>query len=555
MKRNMAIFQVFLTLLLFSACVPKESRQKDALSASYFEKAQAYESQGNLNEALKQYKLALTAAPKNSDAKKNISRLEKKLFDLAEKHYQLGLKYWDAGKYNLAKKNFLIALKYRPKHKKAAKMLSKRRKKADAQKFVYHVIKPGESLSKLAKKYYGDYKKFNIIADFNNMPDATQVKVGDKIMIPEIKGVKLQDAESDGFPSDQAYIFHTIKPGESISKIAKKYYGDYKLFHVIADFNDMQDATKVKVGQTIKIPRISEMVEKPEVIASKPDETDVSKPETEPAQEPEDAEAPPALPADDKSIAVIENGTYDNGLNEQVAGYLEMGIQLYNEKKYDEAVVELEKALSAKPDDENAKQHLVLSYVEIGKSMMDEKNFENAKMKFQTALEYDPDCKACGDLIKACDGQTAEDLFTYGVQLFNSNRYDEAASAFENALDKDDRNEKAMDYLSRSLYQQAMVQFNNQDYIGAVKGFESALKYDPNCDKCEAYREKSLDIYKETHYNNGIAYFGQENLEEAINEWTLVSEIDPDYKEVRQNIRKATLLKERLDNIKKSSSD
>ena len=52
------------------------------------------------------------------------------------------------------------------------------------------------------------------------------------------------------------YIVHTIQPDESLSTLAEKYYGDYRKFHLIADYNEMADPTRVTVGQDIKIPVI-----------------------------------------------------------------------------------------------------------------------------------------------------------------------------------------------------------------------------------------------------------------------------------------------------------
>jgi tetratricopeptide (TPR) repeat protein len=80
------------------------------------------------------------------------------------------------------------------------------------------------------------------------------------------------------------------------------------------------------------------------------------------------------------------------------------------------------------------------------------------------------------------------------------------------------------------------------------------LKYDKNCDKCEKNIRKSEDAYKEVHYNKGLAYFGDQKLPEAISEWETVSELDPEYKDVKKNLTKAKNLNERLESIKKSKA-
>ncbi|MBR9987307.1 MAG: hypothetical protein KFF68_15495, partial [Desulfosarcina sp.] len=159
---------------------------------AYVQQAQAYESQGNLVEALEQYKLAQTIDPDEPVIIDEINRLEKKLNDLAETHYRAGIRFRDKGKWDLAKKEFLKALRYRPDHKQAAAMLQQRQPEGESA-FITHEITPGESISKLALKYYGDYKKYHHIVNFNNMSDATQVRVGQRVMVPVIDGVTIAD--------------------------------------------------------------------------------------------------------------------------------------------------------------------------------------------------------------------------------------------------------------------------------------------------------------------------------------------------------------------------
>ncbi len=59
-----------------------------------------------------------------------------------------------------------------------------------------------------------------------------------------------------------------------------------------------------------------------------------------------------------------------------------------------------------------------------------------------------------------------------------------------------------------------------------------------------------------TYYCGGrIHYFGKEQLKEAIDEWKLVKKIDPDYKDLAPNLKKAELLYERLESIKQGKAE
>jgi nucleoid-associated protein YgaU len=47
---------------------------------------------------------------------------------------------------------------------------------------------------------------------------------------------------------------YTVKPGDSLSKISKLYYGDANAYMKIAKANDLADPDKIKVGQQLRIP-------------------------------------------------------------------------------------------------------------------------------------------------------------------------------------------------------------------------------------------------------------------------------------------------------------
>ena len=175
---------------------------------TYIQNGQNYESQGNLVQALKQFKLALTVDPRDKEAIERSNRLEKKMHVLAEENYRQGLKLRNKGKYELARRKFSKTLELQPDHSGALRAI-RFRKQVHWEKFIVHTIKPGESLSTVADIYYGDYKKFPIIAEFNNMSDATKVTVGQKIKVPEIAGPL-------SFPNKQNVEAECVKISDSI---------------------------------------------------------------------------------------------------------------------------------------------------------------------------------------------------------------------------------------------------------------------------------------------------------------------------------------------------
>ena len=194
---NSGKFTIGLMVLLSLAfgCVPVKTsirffeRPEERLLNEYLEKAHEYEQRSDMTAALKQYQLALAINPSNHEASQGRQRAQEALHRAAKGHYQKGLEYQKEGKYGPARQQFLIALRLWPDYTEVAEVLTSR-KRLKSRRFIVHEIKAGESLSKIAKRYYGDYQKFPIIARFNDLTDATEVEIGQKVKIPEIEGLE-----------------------------------------------------------------------------------------------------------------------------------------------------------------------------------------------------------------------------------------------------------------------------------------------------------------------------------------------------------------------------
>jgi tetratricopeptide (TPR) repeat protein len=478
MKSKIHILAIGLLIALVSGCAQPTIKPPEPIPNQYMVEAQKYEAKGDLVEALEQYKLALTVDLENQAAKEKRTKIEQELRELAENHYQTGLNYHRKGQYAQARKEFLTALRYTPDHKEAKTMLREHViGEQQVKGYVLHTIQHNESISILAKKYYGDPKKFQIIAEYNQLGDATKVKVGQKVKVPVVEGIsffaKTEDiiTSSEKVPESsptedvtvENFVTHTVKGGESLSKLALRYYGDYKKFPIIARYNQLNEKVGLKVGQKIKIPEIEGVsfekkpAEKDIQTAMKPvtsavvEEPPEEKKEKE-KKEPEETEKEKQK-EEEKEIAAVD----------QSANYRELGIEFFNEKAYAAAISEFKKVLNVNPADK-----------------------------------------------------------------------------------------KALEYISASHFQQGLIVFGNEDYLAARDEFKASLEYNEECEKCSEYIKKCEETYMDVHYNKGIMYFRDEKLGEAIQEWEFVSDIDPKYKDVDDNLKKSRNLLERLEKIKKS---
>ena len=294
------------------------------------------------------------------------------------------------------------------------------------------------------------------------------------------------------------YITHILASGESVSKLGLIYYGDLKTYPVIGKFNHLADVTKVRIGQKIKIPvvegfSLDRLQQKQQTYMD--------------SRKVEEKTAPPA--------SMMKGDTKEMEPSPQAP------------------IVQPEPSGYPSPEKEAADEIVDEIADEIAKEteIADEIPEEKMAMKETASSSYEP-----------------------AIDLFNKKKYAQAIPLFEAAQKTDPENESLRKYLFDSNFQLGLIQFKTEQFLPAKRSFESALAYDVFCEMCPGYIEKCESTYKEKHYNLGIHHFGKEQLKEAINEWKLVKKIDPDYKDLTPNLKKAELLYERLESIKQGKT-
>jgi len=562
MKTKIHILGIGLLIVLVSGCAQPTIKPPEPITNQYMIEAQEYEAKGDLVEALEQYKLALTVDPENQAAKEKRTKIEQELRELAENHYQTGLNYHRKGQYDQARKEFLTALRYTPDHQEAKKMLREHViGEQQVKGYVLHTIQPNESISILAKKYYGDPKKFQIIAEYNQLEDATKVSVGQKVKVPVVEGIsffaKAEDiiTSSEKIPEPsltevvtvESYVLHTIQPNESISILAKKYYGDPKKFQIIAEYNQLEDATKVSVGQKVKVPvveGISFFAKAEDIITSsekipEPSLTEVVTVKSFVTHTVKGGESLSKLAlryyGDYKKFPIIVRY---NQLNEKV------GLRVGQKIK----IPEIEGvSFAKKPAEKDVQTAMKPVTSDVVEEPREEEKEEGKKEVEETGKEKQKEEEK--ELAAVDQSANYREL---GIEFFNEKDYAAAISEFKKVLNVNPTDKKALEYISASHFQQGLSVFGNEDYLAARDEFKASLEYNEDCEKCGGYIKKCEETYMDVHYNKGIMYFRDEKLGEAIQEWELVSEIDPEYKDVHDNLKKSRNLLERLEKIKKS---
>ena len=139
-----------------------------------------------------------------------------------------------------------------------------------------------------------------------------------------------------------------------------------------------------------------------------------------------------------------------------------------------------------------------------------------------------------------------------GVSLLEEGQYLAALHEFQKVLNTDPNRKQVREYMAWAHYRQGEVLFNHAEYLGARTQFQKALSFDEDWTACKEYVKRSEDAYKEVHYLKGIQHFEEEKLREAIEEWQVVNDMDPDYKQVQSYLLRAQKLLEKVQELKES---
>lgn len=101
-----------------------------------------------------------------------------------------------------------------------------------------YTVVEGDTLSKIALKFYGDADRYPLIAHFNGIKDPNLIRVGQILVIPDATG----------------YHSYVVVRGDTLSGIAKRFYGKAELYPIIAEANDIPNPDVIQAGQVLAIP-------------------------------------------------------------------------------------------------------------------------------------------------------------------------------------------------------------------------------------------------------------------------------------------------------------
>lgn len=101
-----------------------------------------------------------------------------------------------------------------------------------------HLVRSGDSWSRIAQRYLEAASRFRAIADLNGLDPSAPLRVGQRIAIP-------------------VAMPHPLRRGETLAGLAERYYGDARRGKLLEEFNRIEDPRRLPVGGTLHVPLVS----------------------------------------------------------------------------------------------------------------------------------------------------------------------------------------------------------------------------------------------------------------------------------------------------------
>jgi LysM repeat protein len=111
---------------------------------------------------------------------------------------------------------------------------------------VVHRVEPGDTWSGICRASLGRVSVYRAVARLNGRDPSAPLQVGESIVIP-------------------ASVPYRLRRGDSLSALAERHLGSAELADVIAIFNGIEDPRRLSVGQRLELPIVSLRLAKPPV--------------------------------------------------------------------------------------------------------------------------------------------------------------------------------------------------------------------------------------------------------------------------------------------------
>lgn len=257
---------------------------------------------------------------------------------------------------------------------------------------------------------------------------------------------------------------YKVKPGESLSMIARKFLNEPLQFYILAKYNGMSNPSKLKAGQKIRIP-------------GKRKSTAKRKKKT-------------------RSTVSTDGG--ELGLK------LTLARKLYRSGKYQEAINLLESMVDKGKYASRRRDLLVLTYAQYANVLTEKAELLEAEAILEKAVNMAPrNVKLKKQLASIRNRRDAGNLYNTGLQALNDGDQDKAYEAFSKVLELNPKHELAKRKITEiksevieSLHKSAMNSYQKHELNKAIEMWDKVLEMDPEHELAKLYRARAVDLKK-----------------------------------------------------------
>jgi len=126
-----------------------------------------------------------------------------------------------------------------------------------------------------------------------------------------------------------------------------------------------------------------------------------------------------------------------------------------------------------------------------------------------------------------------------------------ALGDIDKLLSGDPGNREGLSLKKVALYRQGKDQLDQKNYDGSYKTFTTLARLQPDYEDVPKLLQQMKGRLVEQHYREGIRLYREEKLPQAITEWKVVLDLDPQHANARKNIDQAERLLKGLEQRKK----
>lgn len=137
--------------------------------------------------------------------------------------------------------------------------------------FVFHDVKPGETMTAIAQHYYGDATLVHALAAYNGLTDPNALRANHRLRIPKsADALRATQTRSSTQPSRTSqppaaqqpqkpvvYTTYTVQRGDTLSELSLKLLGTSRRWRELYELNRdvISDPDNLLAGTVLKVPK------------------------------------------------------------------------------------------------------------------------------------------------------------------------------------------------------------------------------------------------------------------------------------------------------------